>query len=110
VVLRASTSTPRADAITRFTEQARRICAQARRRRGLGDVEVPLRPWRPLADPVSRQQHLLGISRSAWRLGERRTALAYAWRAVAIHPFSPWLLRFMGHELRRRLLRRGAPA
>ena len=91
-------------------EQTRRICAQARRRRGLGELETPLRPWRPLAGPLARQQYLLGVCRSAWRLGERRTAIAYAVRAVATQPFSPWLLRFMGHELRRRLLRRGAPA
>jgi glycosyltransferase involved in cell wall biosynthesis len=87
-------------------EQTRRICAQARQRRGLGEMNASLRPWRPFADPVSRQQHLLGVSRSAWQLGERRTAIVYAVRAVATHPFSSWLLRFMGHELRRHLLRR----
>jgi GT2 family glycosyltransferase len=91
-------------------EQARRICAQARRRRGLAELETPLRPWRPLADPLSRQQHLVGVCRSAWRLGERRTAIAYALRAVATHPFSPWLLRYLGHQLRSRLLRRRAAA
>ena len=91
-------------------EQTRRICAQARRRRGLGEVETPIRPWRPLTDPVSRQQHLLGVSRSAWRLGERRTAIGYAMRALATRPFSPWLLRYMGHELRRRVFSRGARA
>lgn len=90
--------------------QTFRIRAQARERRGLEPLDTPIHPWRPLADASSRQQYLVGVSRSAWRLGEKRTALAYALRAVATRPLSPWLLRYMGHELRRHLLRRGAPA
>jgi glycosyltransferase involved in cell wall biosynthesis len=91
-------------------DQTRRICTEARLRRGLPPLETPLRPWRAMPGAASRQQHLLGVCRSAWRLGERRTAIAYALRAVAARPLSPWLLRTMGHELLRRLPRRGAPA
>jgi glycosyltransferase involved in cell wall biosynthesis len=91
-------------------EQTGRICARARRRRGLPELAAPPQAWRPLPDRTSRQQFLIGVCRSAWRLGERRTAIAYALEGAAIHPFSPWLLRFLGHEIRRRMQRRGAAA
>lgn len=90
--------------------QTRRIRAEARQRRGLAPLDTPLVPWRPLDDATSRQQYRLGVCRSAWRLGEKRTALAYAWSALAARPFSPWLLRWLGHELLRRFPRRGAAA
>jgi GT2 family glycosyltransferase len=85
---------------------ARRICEAARRRRGLSDPPPPLRPWRPLPDRLSQQQFGLAVCRSAWRLGERRTAIAYAVRAALLHPFSAQLLRLIGHELRHFVLRR----
>jgi glycosyltransferase involved in cell wall biosynthesis len=91
-------------------EQTRRICDRARKRRGLAPLAVPLPNWRPLPDRTSRQQFLIGVSRAAWRLGERRTAIVYALEGAAAHPFSPWLLRFLGHEIRRRVFRRGAAA
>ena len=82
---------------------ARRICEAARRRRGLSGPPPLLRPWRPLPDRLSRQRFALAWCRSAWRLGERRTALAYAVRAALLQPFSAQLLRLIGHELRGRL-------
>jgi glycosyltransferase involved in cell wall biosynthesis len=91
-------------------EQTRRICDLARQRRGLGPLAASPRSWRPLSDRGSRQQFLFGVSRSAWRLGERRTAIAYALEGAAMHPFNPWLLRYLGHGIRRILLRRGAAA
>jgi cellulose synthase/poly-beta-1,6-N-acetylglucosamine synthase-like glycosyltransferase len=82
------------------TEVVRRLCAAARARRGIpGNPE--LRPWRPVPDWRSRQRFALSWSLSAWRLGERRTALHYALRAVAIQPFSAELLRALGHGLLR---------
>jgi glycosyltransferase involved in cell wall biosynthesis len=83
-----------------------RICEAARRRRGLSGPPPPLRPWRPLPDRLSRQAFALAWCRSAWRLGERRTALAYAVRAALLQPFSAQLLRLIGHELRLRVFRR----
>jgi glycosyltransferase involved in cell wall biosynthesis len=85
---------------------ARRICEAARRRRGLAGPPPPMRPWRPLPDRLSQQQFALAWCRSAWRLGERRTALVYAVRAALLQPFSAQLLRLIGHELRRRVLGR----
>jgi hypothetical protein len=86
-------------------ECTRRIRDRARSRRGLPAIAAPPAAFRPLRDRESRQQFLVGICRSAWRLGERRTALAYALRAVSTRPFSPWLVRLVGHELRRRFSR-----
>jgi hypothetical protein len=83
-------------------EQTRRICARARRRRGLPEIAPAPQPAPP-SERTSRQQYLIGASRSAWRLGERRTALAYALEGAAVHPLSPWLFRFLGHQLRRRI-------
>ncbi len=89
---------------------ARRICEAARERRGLTDPPPPLHPWRPLPDRLSRQQFALAWCRSAWRLGERRTALIYATHAALLQPFSAQLLRLIGHELRRRWQERERPA
>jgi hypothetical protein len=85
---------------------AARLCEAARRRRGISGPPPALRPWRPFPDRLSRQQFALAWCRSAWRLGERRTALAYAVRAVLLQPFSAQLLRLIGHELRARVFRR----
>jgi glycosyltransferase involved in cell wall biosynthesis len=85
---------------------ASRLCEAARRRRGLSGPPPPLRPWRPLPDRLSQQEFALAWCRSAWRLGERRTALAYAVRAALLQPFSAQLLRLIGHELRCRVFRR----
>jgi glycosyltransferase involved in cell wall biosynthesis len=88
------------------TEHVIRLCAAARARRGLsGPPPVP-RAWRPLPDWRSRQHFALAWSRSAWRLGERRTALAYALQAALIHPFSAELLRTLRDELCRLAQRR----
>lgn len=88
------------------TEHVLRLCAAARARRGLGGPMPVPRAWRPLSDWRSRQHFALSWSRSAWRLGERRTALAYALRAAAIHPFSAELLRTLRQEICRFTQRR----
>lgn len=83
-----------------------RLCAAARARRGLGGPTPVPRPWRPLPDWRSRQRFALAWSRSAWRLGERRTALSYAARAALIQPFSSELFRTLRQELCRLTQRR----
>jgi glycosyltransferase involved in cell wall biosynthesis len=73
---------------------ARRIANRARARLGIREEAAELRPWRPLQSRRSQQEFALGWAISAWRIGERRTALRYLARAVALGPFgSPlWTL------------------
>jgi glycosyltransferase involved in cell wall biosynthesis len=79
----------------------RRLCVAARERRGLGGAPSLLRPWRPGRDRRSRQHFAIDWSRSAWRIGERRTALVYALRAALIQPFGQVLWRTLSDGLRR---------
>jgi hypothetical protein len=73
---------------------ARRIANRARARLGIQEGAPELPPWRPLRTRRSQQEFALGWAISAWRIGERRTALRYLARAVAFNPFgSPlWML------------------
>lgn len=86
-------------------EQAKRVAGLACRRRGLDASLAQPRAWRALPDPCSQQLLALGRARSAWRIGERRTALRYAVRALWTAPFSLPLWRSLGHELKASLLR-----
>jgi GT2 family glycosyltransferase len=86
-------------------EQAKRVAGLASRRRGLDASLVQPRPWRPLPGRRSRQLLFLGRARSAWRIGERRTALRYAARALWMQPASLPFWRTLGHELKASLLR-----
>jgi GT2 family glycosyltransferase/polysaccharide pyruvyl transferase WcaK-like protein len=85
--------------------QARRVAEIACRRRGLDTSLVQPRPWRAPPDRGSRQILALGRALSAWRIGERGTALRYAARALWIQPASLPLWRTLGHELKASLLR-----
>jgi glycosyltransferase involved in cell wall biosynthesis len=67
---------------------AERIANRARERRGIGGRVAPLAPWRPLPNRRSRHAFALGWALSAWRIGERRTALAYAARALTLDPLA----------------------
>jgi GT2 family glycosyltransferase len=91
-------------------EHARRAGEAARRRRGLVGPPPGLRPRRPLPDRLSRQEFALATCRSAWQLGERRTALVYGLHALRIHPFGMPVLRFVGGWLRRRVQGGETPA
>jgi glycosyltransferase involved in cell wall biosynthesis len=80
------------DASQSATQQERQLDAvhavvnHARQRRGIAErIERPA-PWRPLATRRSRHEFAVGWARSAWRIGERRTALAYALRALRLDP------------------------
>jgi glycosyltransferase involved in cell wall biosynthesis len=74
------------------TEQERQLDAvrdavnRARARRGIAErIERPA-PWRPLATRRSRHEFAAGWATTAWHLGQRRTALLYAARALRIEP------------------------
>src|SRR5262245_9908945 len=69
-------------------EQAARVAEIAARRRGLDVAPAKPRPWRPLPGRQAQQLLCLGRARSAWRIGERRTALGYAARALWMSPSS----------------------
>jgi hypothetical protein len=86
-------------------EQAARVAAIAARRRGLDAAPARPRPWRALPGRHSQQLLCLGRARSAWRIGERRTALGYAARALWMHPASLPFWRTLGHELKASFLR-----
>ena len=86
-------------------EQAARVAEIAARRRGLDAAAARPRAWRPLPDRQSQQLLCLGRARSAWRIGERRTALGYAARALWMHPSSLPFWRTLGHELKSNFLR-----
>ena len=86
-------------------EQAARVAESAARRRGLEGARARPRPWRALADRHSQQLLCLGRARSAWRIGERRTALGYAARALWMSPSSLPFWRTLGHELKSSFLR-----
>ncbi len=80
------------DASQSATQQERQLDAirdvvnRAREQRGIEErIERPS-PWRPLATRRSRQAFAVSWARSAWRLGEHRTALAYVLRALRIDP------------------------
>jgi glycosyltransferase involved in cell wall biosynthesis len=86
-------------------EQARRVAELACRRRRLDSSQVQPRPWRAPPDRRSQQLLALGRALSAWRIGERRTALRYAARALWLQPASLPFWRILGHQLKMRLLR-----
>jgi glycosyltransferase involved in cell wall biosynthesis len=82
---------------------ARRIANRARARLGVREEAAELAPWRPLATRRSRQEFAVGWAISAWRIGERRTALGYAARAFASNPFGAPLWTRIAHRAARML-------
>jgi GT2 family glycosyltransferase len=95
------------DASQSATEQLRQrdsvrdVVNRARARRGIAErIERPA-AWRPLPTRRSRQEFALGWARTAWRIGERRTALAYLGRALRIDPLGAPLWRGLAHGLLR---------
>jgi len=103
------------DASQSATEQERQLDAirdvvnRARQRRGIPDrIERPA-PWRPLATRRSRHQFAVGWAWSAWRMGERRTALAYALRALRIDPLGAPLWKAIARGFGRLVTRSACP-
>jgi glycosyltransferase involved in cell wall biosynthesis len=80
-------------------ESARRVANRARARFGIREQAPVLPPWRPLRTRRSRQEFALGWAISSWRIGERRTALGYATRAVATNPFGAPLWSLVARKL-----------
>jgi len=70
----------------RQVASAHRIANRARARLGIREEADEPPPYRPLPTRRSRQEFALGWAISAWRVGQRRTALAYALRALCIDP------------------------
>ena len=67
-------------------DHAREACERAWRRRCLKG-EFVARPGRPGSDRKSRTEFFLKYARSAWALGEHRTAVVYALKGVLLRPF-----------------------
>jgi len=85
------------------------VVNRARELRGIRErIERPP-PWRPLATRRSRQAFAVGWARSAWRMGERRTALAYALRALRIDPLGAPLWKGLAHGFGRIVTRSACP-
>jgi hypothetical protein len=82
-------------------ESARRIANRARARLGIREEAAAVPAWRPLATRRSRQEFRLGWAISAWRIGERRTAIGYAARALATDPFGAPFWSLIGRRLAR---------
>lgn len=103
------------DASQSATEQERQLDAirdvvnRAREQRGISArIERPP-PWRPLATRRSRHTFAVAWARSAWRLGQRRTALVYAARALRIEPLGPPLWRGLARGFARVFTRTPCP-
>jgi glycosyltransferase involved in cell wall biosynthesis len=103
------------DASQSATEQERQLDAihdvvnRARQLRGIEQrIERPP-PWRPLATRRSRHAFAVGWAFSAWRTGERRTALVYALRALRIDPLGAPLWKGLVRSFTRRMTRSTCP-
>jgi len=103
------------DASQSATEQERQLDAiqdvvnRARQLRGIEQrIERPP-PWRPLATRRSRHAFAVGWAFSAWRAGERRTALVYALRALRIDPLGAPLWKGLVRSFTRRMTRSTCP-
>lgn len=103
------------DASQSATQQERQLDAihevvnRARERRGIAErIERPA-PWRPLATRRSRHEFAVGWAHSAWRMGERRTALAYALRALRFDPLGAPLWKGLARGFGRLVTRSACP-
>jgi hypothetical protein len=103
------------DASQSATEQERQLDAvhdvvnRARELRGIQErIERPP-PWRPLATRRSRHAFAVGWALSAWRMGERRTALAYALSALRIDPLGAPLWKGLARGFGRLVTRSACP-
>jgi glycosyltransferase involved in cell wall biosynthesis len=68
----------------------REACERAWKRRGIADgVFEAEEPWRPGKDRASRHRFALRYGWWGFNSGARRTALAYAWKAITILPLNP---------------------
>jgi glycosyltransferase involved in cell wall biosynthesis len=85
----------------RQVASARRIANRARARLGIREEADEPPPYRPLPTRRSRQEFALGWAISAWRIGERRTALRYAARAFASNPLGAPLWSLIARKLAR---------
>ena len=103
------------DASQSATEQERQLDAVARvvnracERRGIGERIARPPAWRPLATRRSQQTFAAAWARSAWHLGERRTALVYALRAFRIDPLGGPLWKELAQALGRWVTRSACP-
>jgi hypothetical protein len=103
------------DASQSATEQERQLDAireavnRAREQRNLPErIERPA-PWRPLATRRSRHEFAVGWAHSAWRMGEHRTALMYALRALRIDPLGAPLWKGLARGFGRFVTRSACP-
>jgi glycosyltransferase involved in cell wall biosynthesis len=93
----------------RQLDAIRDVVNRARGQRGIAErIERPS-PWRPLATRRSRHAFAVSWARSAWGLGERRTALAYALRALRIDPFGAPLWKGLARGFGRLVTRSACP-
>jgi glycosyltransferase involved in cell wall biosynthesis len=67
-------------------ESMRRACESAWARRGIEGIFQGDAGWRALDADDARFEQTLRYGWWAWQLGERRTAVAYGWRAVKAKP------------------------
>jgi hypothetical protein len=103
------------DASQSAMEQERQLDAirvvvnRARERRGMAErIERPP-AWRPLATRRSRHEFAVAWARSAWHLGQHRTALLYAARALRIDPLGPPLWKGLARGFTRLFTRSSCP-
>jgi glycosyltransferase involved in cell wall biosynthesis len=103
------------DASQSATEQERQldfiheVVNRAREQRGIEERFERPAPWRPLATRRSRHAFAVSWARSAWRVGQPRTALLYAARALRIDPFGPPLWKALARGIGRLVTRSACP-
>jgi glycosyltransferase involved in cell wall biosynthesis len=78
--------------------QARRVCENAWRRRGIKREFKAEKHWRTAADPSTRHKILVQYAWIAWSNGYRATWWTYVCEALYLRPFalSSWRLLFFG--------------
>lgn len=72
----------------RQLQMAREACEDAWRRRGVAGTFKQEGHWRPLADRNSRHRFALRYGWWAFNFRQRRTAIVYGCRAIALNPLS----------------------
>jgi glycosyltransferase involved in cell wall biosynthesis len=93
----------------RQLDSLRDVVNRAREKRGIAERFDRPAPWRPLATHRSRHAFAVSWARSAWRIGERRTAVAYALRALRIDPLGAPLWRGLARGIGRLVTRSACP-
>lgn len=76
--------------------RARLACERAWQRRGIAGTFEAAEPWRPGRDRASRHEFMLRYGWWAFGSGEKRTAILYARRAIALQPWKPAGWKLLG--------------